>query len=1057
MASPAPSVVDLLREGVRLAAAGRQAEAEDHYRQVLVREPGQPDALNNLANALAAAGRRDEAAALFADLVSRRPDHVLGHLNYGRLLLAQGDARAALPILQRAAATGPARADVLYALAQAQLACGHAGAGEVALWRALETQPGHVPSQLLLGAVLDRLGRLAESELLYRDALRAAPDDAGFHFRLGFLLKGRGRLDEAEPLLRRGLMLEPGHGPSRLALGFLHLMRGEFAQAMPWLEARTRAQGGPVGLPKLPIPRWQGEPLAGRNVLLWREQGFGDFFQFVRYARVLKDHGAARVGVVCQPSMAKLAATVPGVDAVSDGHILLGTYDYWTLLMDVPGWVGTTLQTIPASLPVLRAPADRVEAWRTELARWPGKKVGLVWRGAAKHLNDGHRSLAGLAQLAPLWSVPGLTFVSVQKGAGEEEARQPPVDQPLLQFADRLRDWADTAALVSALDLLITVDTAVAHLAGALGKPVWVMLSSLGTDWRWAHGRNDSPWYAGAMRLFREPAQGGQPAVLLEVAAALGEWAGHGAEPGERARAAWAAQCEAHLRRGVQHAQAGRLLRAELAFRAALRVSPDDPVVLHDLALVLLQRGQFDAAEPVCRQLLALVPGHAGAHCILGRLLARRERWTEAEQHLRSGIERLPPAALTSDTELPVDRATALSDLGAAQVKAGRTAEGIPLLREAAALRPQASGIWRNLGFALRLEGKDADAEAALRQALALAPCDPEGRFHLALHLLAQGRLAEGWPLYEARFDPAVGGINTRLPALPFPRWQGEPLAGRRLLLWPEQGFGDVLQFVRYAPLLKRRGVAHLTVAVSRPLQDLLREVDGVDAVVSSNGPPAPHDFWSMLLDLPMRLGTTLQTIPADLPYLAAPAANRKRWREALPEGPRVGLVWQGSALHLDDRRRSIASLRELAPLWAAPGWHFVSLQRDAGAEEAAHAPADQPLTPLGPQLRDFADSAAVVEQLDLVICVDTAVAHLAGALGKPVWVLLPHGAVDWRWLQHRSDSPWYPGVMRLFRQPAPGRWDLAIAAVAQALRALPLPPQRRTKASSSGGRGAVS
>jgi len=306
--------------------------------------------------------------------------------------------------------------------------------------------------------------------------------------------------------------------------------------------------------------------------------------------------------------------------------------------------------------------------------------------------------------------------------------------------------------------------------------------------------------------------------------------------------------------------------------------------------------------------------------------------------------------------------------------------------------------------------------------------------------LLLQGRYDEGWREYEARYSSDLPEPD-RFPypdRAPFPPWRGEPLAGKSLLIWPEQGYGDEIQFCRYLPLLKRQGAARITLVCKPPLKALMETVEGADAVLSSDDVAeavAPHDYWTYPLSIPLHCKTTVETIPARLPYLRAPREHAVRWSSRLPsDGFRVGLVWKGSDIHKSDSYRSLPDLATLAPLWTVPGVRFISLQKGRGEDEALHPPAGQALLHLGAGIADFADTAAIMKQLDLVISIDTAAAHLAGALAKPCWVLLPAYRCDWRWLQAREDSPWYPGVMRLFRQAPGGDWSGVVQEIKRAL-----------------------
>jgi hypothetical protein len=320
------------------------------------------------------------------------------------------------------------------------------------------------------------------------------------------------------------------------------------------------------------------------------------------------------------------------------------------------------------------------------------------------------------------------------------------------------------------------------------------------------------------------------------------------------------------------------------------------------------------------------------------------------------------------------------------------------------------------------------EAAGWFRLAVKHDPRHVQARFGLALALLAQGDYRAGWEEYEARWlDPAFTGDE---PVFEQPAWRGaEPVEGRIMLLHAEQGLGDTLQFVRYAPMLRRRG-ARVVLQVQKPLTGLLAGL--ADAVVARDGERPPFDLHCPLMSLPLAFRTGLADIPADVPYLSAPPEHLALWAGRLGERRRrrIGIAFSGDAAHPEDAQRSIPAAAFLAAFAGIDAeLHVVQKQiRDADA------PALAGLHVHDAQIEDFRDSAALVALLDLVVTVDTAPAHLAGALGVPVWVLLQHGA-DFRWLRARADSPWYP-TARLFRQPRYGDWDAVLAAVNAALRA---------------------
>jgi len=314
------------------------------------------------------------------------------------------------------------------------------------------------------------------------------------------------------------------------------------------------------------------------------------------------------------------------------------------------------------------------------------------------------------------------------------------------------------------------------------------------------------------------------------------------------------------------------------------------------------------------------------------------------------------------------------------------------------------------------------------RNVLARNPDDPQAHWSLALIHLSRGEFEQGWHHYEWRWRVKELRMRRRTEA---PQWDGGPLDGRTILLHNEQGFGDTIQFVRYLPEVIRRG-GKIILACQRELFSLLESMPQIHQCVPNDQPAPAHDVCCPLLGLPGLFKTRLDNIPADIPYLKADPARSARWRDRLPHDGRkkIGLVWAGRPAHPNDLNRSV-TLQSLAPLAEVAHAHFISLQTGQAARQTSSAP--MPLTNWSDELTDFAETAALIANLDQVICVDTAVAHLAGAMGKPVWVLLPFIS-DWRWMVGRHDSPWYP-TMRLFRQQRVGDWQSPIARLAQELQ----------------------
>ncbi|WP_029015138.1 tetratricopeptide repeat protein [Niveispirillum irakense] len=497
----------------------------------------------------------------------------------------------------------------------------------------------------------------------------------------------------------------------------------------------------------------------------------------------------------------------------------------------------------------------------------------------------------------------------------------------------------------------------------------------------------------------------------------------------------------------------GQLDQAAIAGREAVLIDPDMDMAQHNLASVLLDLGDHEGAlvplrryiarmpdsalqrfllasslmalgrdgeaETVWRDLLRLTPNDARAHVNLGVTLKNQQRYGKAVDAYRRALVLTP------------DEPATLNNLGLALSQDGRRdEEAAAWLRRAIRLKPDFADAWLNLGLVLRNQNRIDAAMDYCRQALAADPAHAPANTLLATCLLLKGQVRAGFAAYEWR---------TRLkeyarPEQPYPSpvWKGGDPAGLTLLVHDEQGLGDGIQFARFAPLLAQRG-ARVVVECARPLARLFASLCGIDGVVARGDPLPSHDAHVSMMSLPHRLG--LDDIPAPVPYLAAEPGLVAHWAARLAGGGglKVGLVWAGNPDFKDDRRRS-PGLAAFLPLLDVQGVQFFALQKGGGRRDLAGMAGrlGPHFTDLGPAIADFADSAAIMANLDLVISSCTAPPHLAGAMGRPVWTVLPLNA-DWRWLEAGEDSPWYP-TMCLFRQEKLGDWGPVMARVRDAL-----------------------
>lgn len=470
---------------------------------------------------------------------------------------------------------------------------------------------------------------------------------------------------------------------------------------------------------------------------------------------------------------------------------------------------------------------------------------------------------------------------------------------------------------------------------------------------------------------------------------------------------------------GVALQKQGNLAEAILCFRQALAINPNYAKAHYNLGNGLQLTGKTGESLACYAQALALKPDYAEAFVDQGHALQALARSVEAIESYQKALTLQPKNAI------------AHNNLGTALRSANRVDEALDHYITAMVLKPELAEPPYNYGHALHALNRPEEALPWYEKAIALKPDYVDAHWNRALAQLALGDFGAGWQGYEWRWRNPALGITPR--DFTQPLWLGaEDLAGRTILLHAEQGLGDTLQFARYVPLVAQRG-ARVILEVQPALVPLLSDLPGAALCCAKGETLPPFDCHCPLMSLPLACGTTLDTIPSQLSYLAVPPERSDCWRPRLEAlgAPRIGLVWAGNPVHRNNRNRSIP-LDTMRPLLEQAGASLLALQKQISPNEAALLRTLN-IPDVSHQLTDFADTAAIVEALDLVITVDTSVAHLAGALGKPVWILLPFAA-DWRWLRDRRDSPWYPSA-HLFRQPKPDDWDSVIQNVLHTLR----------------------
>jgi len=779
---------DALIYADRCRSEGRLMEAEAVCRQILQAQLNSPEAEHLLGVIAHQNGKLAEAIEHVQRATKLAPQVALFHANLGEMYRLAGRPKLAVEEARRAIEIEPKMPAALSNLGVALYELKDYEEAARAQRKAIAAKPDFAEAHSNLGNALHALKRFDEAIAAYRRAIELNPGYADAWANLGTTLHHSGSFDQGIAALRRAIALAPHHANAHSGLGILLLMRGELGEG--WDEYEWRLRSTERKGPRFPEIPWQGDSLAGKHIYVQAEQGFGDTLQFARYLPLL----AARAGRVTvrvhQQLTMLLRESLLGVTVLGDRGDP-APYQCDAVLLSLPRLFKTRLETVPAQVPYLHAPAEAVAAWTQRLAGMNGLKVGLVWAGNPEHVND-HRRSVDLKLLAPLFSVPGVSFASLQVGPRSDDLRKLKGSEIKIEdLSSSFNDFVESGAAVSALDLVITVDTSMAHLAGALGKPVWVLLPWV-TDWRWMLNREDNPWYPN-MRLFRQkrgandwtdvimrvaeelkavaqgdaerlmpfkadgerraadasaiiaaeaaraaapaapPAQAVNPGQALLLAEQKRR---HGflADADELTRRAAAAQpdnAEAEHMLGIIAHQSGKLNEAIEHVRRAATLKPDVALYHANLGEMCRMAGRVDEAIAAGRRALALNPNYAGAFSNLGIALFDQGKFEEALEHYDRAIA------------LEANFAQAHSNRGNALQRLKRFAEAEPSYRRAIELQPSFADAWNNLGTCLRELKRPEEAETVYRQALELGPNNPDTLDNLALAVKDLERLDE--------------------------------------------------------------------------------------------------------------------------------------------------------------------------------------------------------------------------------------------------------------------------------------------------------------------------
>ena len=672
-----------------------------------------------------------DAIPCFQRAVDIRPDFIQARYALGKAFWEMDDCESALKELQDVVRVQPDHADALNLIGLILYSpLGKIDLAERTLLIALRANPYHVDALVNLGNILAARGRFDEAIAQYRKAIELAPMKAGGYTNLGVLYQSMNKIEEANALYTAALTVEPDHANSHWNLATALLVTGDFERG--WAEFEWRPLDRPLMNRTFLKPRLTDHDIIGKTVYVHDEQGLGDTIQFVRFLPLLKSCGASVV-LECHQGLGGILRGVVGVDGVVERAAPVEptmAYDYHIPLLSLPCYLGTGDNTLPSRLPYIAADAGSFSFWKTLIVPDDRLNVGIVWAGSPHHKNDVDRSCT-LDDFSLLGELDHVRLFSLQKGDAANQLSNAPMGTTVVDLGKRFADFSDTASALACLDLVITVDTSVAHLAGAMNKPVWTLLPHV-PDWRWMFDREDTPWYP-SMRLFRQSSPGDWRGVMEKVVFTLKSIQ----SPRLSAELPVGQNLQNHLREAMDHHRHGRPEIAEPLYRDVLQFDPQNELALHFLGLLRHESGDSREALELIREAIALNPFDADIHTDAGKV------------HMALGNPEGAAEEFQKALRLDPENAEVQFNLGCLHLAARNFDAAVAAFEEATRRAPDIGAMHKNLGVAL-LERKDYPAaEASCREAVRLLPEDAEARNNLGNVLRAQGRQGEAMEMYE--------------------------------------------------------------------------------------------------------------------------------------------------------------------------------------------------------------------------------------------------------------------------------------------------------------------
>jgi len=928
--------------GLHYSKQGNHQKAIENYKKALEINPNFPQIYYNLANVYNELKHFDFAIENYRKAYQLDPSMYLAVNNMGVTFAMKEDYASAIECFKRAAEIKPDIFDPLNSLGITYHKQRQYDLAIETYKRALLLQPSSAELHKNIGISYIELDCNKAIEYL-KKAVELNPNSKEAYNNLGIAFFNNRDFEQAIQNYHKALSFDSNYSEALYNLSAVHLIKGEYEKGFDLYEYRlVKTEPTKIKVPTLTKPKWQGEDIKDKTVYVYKEQGFGDTIMFCRYVHFLKQIAKK---VIFRPQShlkelfkANFADVEFPDDSIPDENIAC---DVHIPLLSLAKRFQANITTIPVTQGYLRADNDRVAFYNKNYFKNNKYKIGIYWYGDSKSLLKKSTNLSYFYKLAGL---PDVQLYSLQKGYGIEELQSVPNSIKITDLGSTFKDFADTAAAIANLDLVITVDTAVAHLAGAMGKPVWLLLHTQ-SEWRWMTNREYTPWYS-SIKLFRQNEKDNWEELFNRV------------------------YCELSIKIGNLYAERKKFEKALECYNIPLKFNYNVLEVYNNMGVCYHNLAKYEQAIDSYKELLKYKPDSVETYCNLGAAYSYSERHQESED----------------------------------------------CYIKAAELNPNYPEAYYNRALLYARQNMTDKAIEYYEKSIQLDP-HPNKIFNLATSYLLKGDYEKGLYLYENRvkmekYKPL------RIPEFDKPKWDGTPLNGKTIYVYTEQGFGDSIQFSRYIFQLNEMG-GKIKFKPQWEVERLFMQsnfpVEMIDRFTGHH--KVEFDVHSPVMSLPYLLKAKPDNIPISGKYLyASPneiAVHKKRFFDN--DCFKIGIKWNGTTI-------KTVMLEHFYRLAELNNVKFYSLQTDINTENIKNKPENFEIIDIGSSFHDFADTAAAIENLDLVISVDTSVAHLAGALGKPVWILIPF-CPEWRWFMDREDTPWY-GSARLFRQKHKNNWE---------------------------------